>query len=103
MVPTNPSSEMRFPYATPWTKVPALTGPDAAAARPDRNLFLYWPDREEWPQRTLETFTGNHLIHAGEERTGCTGTPEMFNVPDDTFTLEHTHGPMETTTTCSYP
>ena len=92
VVPTDPSPEIRFPDATLWTNVLPLTGPQAAAARPGRNLLLCWPDREgEWPQRTLETFTGNRLIYVGEERNGCTGTPEMFNILDDTFTLERTH------------
>ena len=50
VVPTDPSPEIRFPEATPWTKVLPLAGPQAAATHPDRNLLLCWPDREgDWP------------------------------------------------------
>ena len=44
-----------------------------------------------WPEQAVIEFRGKHLILVGEDRNGCTGTGEMFNVLEQDYRLEKRH------------
>ena len=53
-------------------------------------LFLCWPHYiDRIASESLLNFIGNHLIYIGEERGGCTGDPEFFDLLSTNWNLEN--------------
>jgi hypothetical protein len=67
----------------PWDNaqnVQQMTGQEALAAYPDRNVLCAWPGYgSSWLTELLSTFRpGQHLLLIGEGYGGCTGDDALF-------------------------
>ena len=62
-------------------EVQQLTGMEAIALHPDRDLVWSWPDRRgDYVHETLQAFQGRFLIYIGENADGATGTQEFHDI-----------------------
>lgn len=59
-------------WLKPWVEIERITGGEAVAKYPGRNLLTCWPDMATWPAETLRAFTGKAVLYVGEGEGGCT-------------------------------
>ena len=84
--PGHPSPTYPWPPQDHWTAIEPIDAQTAVARHPGRNLLISWPDyQEDWAQQALTHFQGEHVILIGENRNGCTGTPELHDLLEDLF------------------
>ena len=88
---TDPNPRERWPLIPLWTEIETLTGRQAMARYPERNLLLCWPDMQDWSQEVVTEFRGEFLLYVGERETGCTGTTAMFRALEDGYDPVRTH------------
>ena len=63
-----------------------LTGTEAMALHPERDILWSWPDlNAEYTHLTLREFKGRFLLYIGEDIHGNTGSPEFHELLDEYF------------------
>ena len=94
VIPTDPHlTGTEEGYRIPMAPVPSvdilpLTGADAIALHPERDILWSWPDlNAEYTHQTLREFAGRFLVYIGEDIHGNTGSPEFHHVLETNFVL----------------
>ncbi len=107
VIPTDPHpAGTEKGYRIPMAPVPSvdilpLTGKEAIALHPERDILWSWPDlHDNYTHLTLREFKGRFLVYIGEDMHGNTGSLEFqyilqtefhelgsFNIP--TFPISH--------------
>jgi hypothetical protein len=71
-----------------FCEIEKLTGIEAVAKYPDRQLLFVWPDYScAWPAETLQAYLGDLVFYAGEGEGGCTGDDRFHDLLDKDFAL----------------
>ena len=92
VIPTDPhpigaEDGHRIPMApVPSVDILPLTGKEAIALHPERDILWSWPDlNAEYTHETLRNFEGRFLVYIGEDIYGNTGSPEFHHVLETDF------------------
>ena len=92
VIPTDPhpigaEDGHRIPMApVPSVDILPLTGKEAIALHPERDILWSWPDlNAEYTHQTLRNFEGRFLVYIGEDIHGNTGSPEFHHVLETDF------------------
>ena len=85
--PTGAENGYRIPMApVPSVEILPLTGTQAMAIHPERNILWSWPGlNAEYTHQTLREFKGRFLVYIGEDIHGNTGSPEFHELLDEYF------------------
>lgn len=68
------------------TEVIMCDGLEARSCWPDRTIFMCWPNMEDWPLEVIKNMAvGQCLIYIGEDKGGCTATPEFHDFIKENF------------------
>jgi hypothetical protein len=79
-----------------YAEVCAKDSAEAAAAHPDRTLFLSWPPfQQDVGARTLVAYQGERVIYIGEAKGGGTGDDEMHSILETEWTKVDTRQPVQ--------
>ena len=73
----------------PGANIEKLTGVEAIAKYPTRNVLWCWPEYDQtYVTDTLASFAdGEYFIYIGEGMGGCTGTDEFHEILESDFSL----------------
>ena len=92
VIPTDPhpigaEDGHRIPMApVPSVDILPLTGKEAIALHPERDILWSWPDlNAEYTHETLRNFEGRFLVYIGEDIYGNTGSPKFHHVLETDF------------------
>lgn len=70
-----------------WSPVGVTTSAAKKAAKHSRthSLMFCWPSMDDWCEKALEAYTGQHVIYIGEGKGGCTGTDDFHDILDNLY------------------